>query len=331
MADRPAQNNTSSDEIDLGQLFQMIGKGFHKIWIAFLRLFLFLKKYALILVGLIILGLAAGYGLNQIIDKKLKIEVIVKPNLESKNYLYNVVDEIENNLRSGDTVFFKTIGADVSNLTEFKISIEPLDDQKKVETDFEYLELLEKFQSNEEFSEVIKSEFLNKSTLSHKITFLFKDSSKGKVFAGKIMDYINSNDYFNELTIISNQNAFERIKKNEIFIEQIDGLISAYSKNMIDKAEQKTDGQIVLNSEERMDVTGLFALKNRLIQDIEEKRLELKEQKEPVNVVNFGKPQQVKKAFFGKSIVVIPLILTILFFGILMLIEINKRAISLKQ
>ena len=47
MAEQP--NNNTSDEIDLGQLFQMIGRGFNKLGISFLRLFLYLKKRAFIL------------------------------------------------------------------------------------------------------------------------------------------------------------------------------------------------------------------------------------------------------------------------------------------
>ncbi|MEP5831285.1 MAG: hypothetical protein ABJ300_13495, partial [Maribacter dokdonensis] len=83
------QNN--SDEIDLGQLFQLIGRGFNAVFRWFLRVFLYLKKNLLILIGLVVVGFAIGYGLNQIISKKYKTEVIVKPQLESKNYLYDVV------------------------------------------------------------------------------------------------------------------------------------------------------------------------------------------------------------------------------------------------
>ena len=43
MADQPAHQNTS-DEIDLGQLFQMIGKWFNKLGVFFLRVFLYLNN-----------------------------------------------------------------------------------------------------------------------------------------------------------------------------------------------------------------------------------------------------------------------------------------------
>nr|WP_298923424.1 hypothetical protein [uncultured Allomuricauda sp.] len=330
MADQPVNKGTS-DEIDLGQLFQMVGKGFNKIGIAFLKLFLYLKKHAIILGILVVVGVGLGYGLNQISRKKMKIEVIVKPNLESKNYLYDVVAEVESNIRAKDSVFFKNIGADVTNLREFKISIEPIEDEKKEGGDLEYLELLEKFQANEEFLDFIKSELSNKSTLNHRIIFLFKNPSEGKLFAQKVMEYINSNGYFKELAITSNQNALERIKRNETFIKQIDELISIYSQSFNNQSSQTIDGRIVMDNTEKINVTGLFALKNQLIQGIERKKIEVKEQREAINIVNFGRTQQVIKPLFGEIVVLIPLIFVFAFFLWTCLGYLNKKAVELSS
>ncbi|MFT5737592.1 MAG: hypothetical protein ACI9SG_001941, partial [Maribacter sp.] len=45
MADNQANNNqNNSDEIDLGQLFRMIGNGFNSLFRGFLKVFLYLKK-----------------------------------------------------------------------------------------------------------------------------------------------------------------------------------------------------------------------------------------------------------------------------------------------
>lgn len=328
MADQPTNNNTS-DEIDLRQLFQMLGKGFNKIGIAFLRLFLYLKKNALILGILVAVGVGLGYGLNQISRDKMKIEVIVKPNLESKDYLYDVVAEIESNIRAKDSVFFKNIGVEVTGLGESKISIDPIKDEKNGKGDLEYLELLEKFQANNEFLDLIKSELSNRSTLNHRITFFFKDSMKGKVFAEKVMEYINSNEYFKELVVTSNQNALERIERNKTFIKQIDELITRYSQSFNAQSNKEIDERIVLDNTEKMNVTGLFSLKNQLIQSTERKRIEVKEQREAINIVNFGNTQKVKKVFFAKAIVLIPMSLLGLFFIFSAIRYINRKASEL--
>ena len=125
MADQPVNQN-SSDEIDLGQLLQMIGKGFNKLGIFFLHVFLYFKKNALILAALVVLGGAAGYGLKYVTSEKMQLDVIVRPNLESKDYLYDVISEIESNIRTKNASFFKEIDISIEDLKGFEISIEPV-------------------------------------------------------------------------------------------------------------------------------------------------------------------------------------------------------------
>ncbi|MRX64317.1 hypothetical protein [Maribacter luteus] len=330
MAENNTPNNTnSSDEIDLGQLFQLIGKGFNSIFRGFLRVFLYLKKNALILLGLIVLGGAIGFGLNRITTKKLKTEVIVKPNLDSRNYLYEVVDEIQSNIKAKDTLFFKDLGIDIENLDGFEVTVESLGDTRKNnEQGTEYLELLKGFEgSSEAISDIVRAEILSKSTLiNHKITFYFKDPILGQDYAKKLMAYINSNAYFNELIEIYNVNAEERIKQNTNLVGQIDGLIASYGDKLASKdSNPVTQGTISFDTEEKIDLKGLFDLKNGLLKDIESKKVELKTRTEAVKVINFGKPQQVQKAFFGKKIILIPLLLVGLFFLGSFLKFLNKK------
>ena len=325
MAEQP-KNHNSSDEIDLGQLFQMIGRGFNKLGIAFLRLFLYLKKRAFILGGLIVLGFGIGYVLSQITEEKKKIEVIVKPNLDSENYLYYVVNEVESNIKARDTIFFKSIGIQTQNLKQFEVSVEPIENEKNKKDGLEYLELLEKFQSNSRFSEIVRSELLKKSSLNHRITITFKNSEEGLDFSEKVLNYINSTDFFRRLVKTSNENAISRIKENGLIIKQIDILIDNYSKSIIEDKNQTIDDRISLDNEARMDVTGLFQLKNILIQDSEKKKIELQEQVQPVNVLNFGKPHLISKPFYGKKSVLLPTIFLLVFFAFSGMKYLDKKA-----
>ena len=271
MAEQPNRNN-NSDEIDLGQLFQMIGRGFNKLGIAFLRLFLYLKKRAFILGGLILLGFGMGYGLNQITEESKKIEVIVQPNLDTENYLYDIVTEIENNIKSGDTAFFKELGLKNIDVGQLGIKVEPIEVDKSRKGD---LELFEKFKDNPNVSDIIKNELLKNSALDHRIIFSFKNVEDGKVFAKKAMNYINSNQFFHQLIATSNENAQNRIKQNESLINQIDLLIKNYTASIGEDQRKPLDDKILLDNEKPIDITGLLQLKNRLIQNIELKKMEL--------------------------------------------------------
>jgi len=329
MAEKDIPNNTSSsDEIDLGQLFQMIGNGFKRIFKAILRTFLYLKKNAIILGVLMVLGVAIGYGLNRIVDKRMKTEVIVKPILESKNYLYDVVDEIQANIKAKDTAFFSNIGVDINDLDGLEINIASVDNiSKSSEEEIKYFELLQNFENTEAIADIVRAELKNKSSFNHRITFFYKDSKRGQEFAKKIMGYINSNEYFDGLIGIYRTNAANRVQENKVLLKQVDEIITNYAKKMAqEEAGTDASDRIVVDNQERVNITGLFDLKNDLIRDIESKNLELQERTDVIKVINFGNSQQVQKTFIGKNIVLIPFIFIVLYFLISILKYLNRKA-----
>jgi len=325
----PPNANPQSDEIDLGQLFQMIGRGFKSLFKAFLRFFVYIKRSIIKLGILGILGLVIGFGLNQIVSKKLKTEVIVKPNLESKNYLYDVVNEIQANVKAKNDAFFEELEINVEDLKGFEVTIEPVSENqsnRNIEDEMKYLELLQNFENIGIVSDVIRAEILNNSSLNHRVTFFYKDAVNGRKYAKKLMAYINTNDYFRELIEIHRENAKARIQKNNDLIIQIDQLITEYSKKMAEQEISTGEGRIVLDNEEKINITGLFDLKNNLIRDTERKKLELKERNEAIQVINFGKTQEVQKSFFGKNIILIPVILIVLYFLVDIFKLLDRRA-----
>ncbi|NAY91659.1 hypothetical protein GTQ34_06995 [Muricauda sp. JGD-17] len=330
MADQPVNQNTS-DEIDLGQLFQMIGRGVNKLGNFFLRVFLYLKKNAIILISLAIIGALIGFGLKFISEEKQQLDVIVKPNLESKDYLYDIVDEIAVNLKDKNESFFNEMGIAIDDTKGFEISIEPVkEDAKTADMELEYLEVLQKFEDTDLIADVLREELLKNTELHHRITFFYK-SEKGNVVAQKLMEYINSNAYFNELISIQTKNALETIERNESSIAQIDTLIAEYTRSMKTNSQSSEVGKIVLENEDELNVGALLNLKNRMIQEIQTKRMELKAQSATLSIVNFGKPHKSIKPLFGKKIVLIPTILVSLFFVLSFLRYLNRKALELEK
>lgn len=329
MADNQTQNS-NSDEIDLGQLFQLIGNGFKKLFTTLLRLFLYLKKNALILLLLIIVGIGIGFGLNQISVKEMKTEVIVKPQMESKNYLYDVVNEIQANIEAKNLEFFQNIGLKRDDLKALKIEIVPIDDGKlSSDNEMKFLELLQSFENTDAVADIVRAELQNKSSFNHRIIFYYKDANKGQLFVENMMEYINSNAYFDGLIEVYRENAETRIEENKSLLKQVDELISNYSKQMNQKDSYAGADRIVLDNQERINITGLFNLKNNLIRDIEKKKLELKQKTDAIKVINFGSPHEVIRPFFGKKIVFIPLILIGMFFVFSFLKYLNKKTSEL--
>lgn len=326
MADQPVNQN-NSDEIDLGQLFQIIGKWFNKLGIFFLRVFLYLKKNAIILMALVVLGGAIGYGLKFITSEKLELNVIVRPNLESKDYLYDVISEIESNIKDKNKVFLNRLDIVEEDLKGFEISITAVkkEDGESGDKELEYLEVLQKFQNTDLIADVVREELLKKTELNHRIAFTYKNT-KGEEIARKLMDYINSNGYFTELLSVQRANIKDRIEKNEVLIAQIDSIIQSYSRNLNKQSSPLEMGKLVLQNEEKLNVAGLITLKTELIEDIEEKKIELKQLTGPISIINFGNPHQVSKTFFGKKIIILPLLFLGGFFLLSFLKYLNRKA-----
>ncbi|SEL83549.1 hypothetical protein SAMN04488008_10616 [Maribacter orientalis] len=323
------KTQNSSDEIDLGQLFHLIGKGFNAIFRFFLRVFLYLKKNIFILIGLVILGLVIGYGLNKIISKRLKIEVIVKPQLESKNYLYDVINEVQSNISAKDSVFFKSIGIEKIDFSGLEVTISRVVEDVNSESDIKYLELLQSFENTDAISDIVRAELQNKSSFNHQITFYYKNAEFGKDFVNKILEYINSSKYYNGILEVYRSNAAYRIKEDEYLLKQVDEIISNYTNSLASKSNNTVSERIVLDNQEQVNIADIFEYKTGLIRDIETKKLELIERTEPVSIINLGQPQEEHKSFFGKNIVLIPFIFILVFFIISILLFLNKKSKTL--
>ncbi|HET8737407.1 MAG TPA: hypothetical protein VFM69_12485 [Pricia sp.] len=332
MADyKPVQQQPESDEIDLGQLFRMIGRGFNRLFRGFLRMFLYFKKHFWKLAILVGIGLAIGYGLKFLISDKLKTEIIVKPNFDSRDYLYDVVEEIDANLKSKDTTFFKDLGIVVSELKSLAITIEPIKEEKEEENreeDLKYLQVLQSFEGDSFISDVVKSEILKKSGMNHRITIFYKNPLAGREATHRLMEYINDNSYFNQLKQVYNQNALSKIARNEALIEQIDTLVEGYTNNLM-QGDRIDQGTVVLENEKTLEIPGLLTLKNALIKEIERKKVELAEQKNTISIINFGRNQKVKVPIYSRGILVIPFILVVLFMLVSLLKYLNQKSSEL--
>ncbi|WP_299798818.1 hypothetical protein [uncultured Maribacter sp.] len=328
-SNQPPATQTNSDEIDLGQLFQLIGRGFNAIFRWVLRVFLYLKKNMLLLIGLVVVGLAIGYGLNKIISKKFKTEVIVKPQIESKNYLYDVVNEIQSNIKSKDTLFFQSIGVENIDFNGLNIKISRVAEVGNSESDLKYLELLQSFENTDAIADIVRAELQNKSSFNHRITFYYKNADFGREFAQKVLNYINTNSYFNRFLEVYRSNANARIDEDQKLLTQVDQIITNYTTGLAAKGSTSTNERIVLDNQEQVNIADIFEYKTGLIRDIEAKKLELEERTVPVSVINLGQPQVEQKSFFGKSIVLIPVIFVSVFFILSVLVYLNRKSKSI--
>ncbi|MCO5724221.1 hypothetical protein [Robiginitalea marina] len=319
----------TSDEIDLGQLFKLIGKGFQKMFRGFLLIYLYFKRNFFWFAGLGVLGVLTGYLVNRLVEPLQKLDVIVTPNLDNRNYLYDVVAELQSNLKAKDTAFLRSQGIPVNSVEGFDLEITDLR-TKSTNTpgDSELLELMKDFGNSPAIGDLVREALREKTTKDHRITFYFKDPIAGEAIAGKFMEYFNTNAYYSQLLETQRKNAQERIQRNDSLVKQIDQLINNYTEQM-NREQGGTEGRLVLENQEPLNVPSLFELKNQLIRDTEAKRLELDMKQEAITIVSFGKPHKVIKPLALKNIVLFPLLFIGGFLVVSMVRYLNRKSMEL--
>ncbi len=313
-------------------MFDLIGRGFNRLFRVFLRLFLYLKRNIIWLAGLIVIGVAAGLLLRTIVVEKQQLDVIVTPQLNNVEYLHDVVAQIQADLNARDTTLLRRMGLDLDQPDKIQIELVPIRDAKTPANSnrMAFLDVLKEFEESDAIDDIVRSELQNQTTSDHRLSFYFKDPVSGEAFARKTIEYINNNEFYKELNAIYLENAENRIRRNDSLITQIDVLIRNYTDRLA-REQSGSSGQLMLEDEESLDVPSLFELKNELIRASEEKKLELVRRKTPIRVVNFGKPHKINKSLFGKRIVLIPSLLLLAFFLVSIIRYLNAQAERLKQ
>ena len=332
MADnQPNSVHKNSEEIDLRELLRLLSRGMQGIGNSVLRTFIFFKKNILKLIGLIIIGVAIGFMLNNLMTKKYKTEVIVKPNFNSKEYLYDVIDEIQAKLIAKDSNFFKDLNIDIDKVSGLSIQISPIENEDKevdnTKRDTDYLKVLQEYKENDFVIDAVRLEILKKIIFTHRITFTFKNLEKGEEYSKILVDYINSNPYYSDLQKVYKKNSETRIESNSKLIAQIDDLVDKYANQLSDvNSTGNIQTPVILDAEKSLDAPGLLTLKNKLIAEIEENHIRLAELENPISIINFGKARKVEKRFFTNATILAPIILVLGFFLMMFIKFLDKKS-----
>lgn len=263
-----ASNPQPSEEVDLGQLFKIIGNGFRslfqfigsifkQLFLAFVWLVFFLKKRAIILLIAAAVGLALGLVLNKTSLPIYKSSISVKQNYPTGQNLYGSIEYYNGLLKDRDYEVLGRvlgIGEDVSNeIVEF--SIEPIiTDNDRVVMFDQYITELDSLAASkveyEDFIDNIEDYKHRNQQISIKSTTRVNFKS---VFEN-IVDNINSNSFFkNEQA----KDIFE-LEESKAAIEkalvQSDSLQRTYKRVLEQQMDAKSGAEIGITFEGDNDI-----------------------------------------------------------------------------
>lgn len=258
----------ASEEIDLGQLFKLIGDGFNKLFRfienickglfhVFIIFLLFIQKHFLkfMIVGLI--GIGTGWYWDTVTDPIYRSSMIVQPNFNSTQQLYNNV-EFYNDL--AEEKAYKTLAAslkisDLEAQTIIKIEIEAFtDDNQKLKQFSNFVSTLDSTsRASLSYKDYLEN-FNNIQARFHKIELDSKNPEVAKKCQNAIVRSIENNKYFKTQKLTNDLN----IKLSETNIDdqlkQVDSLKIFYQELKLlelKKPEGTSETSINLSSDSK--------------------------------------------------------------------------------
>ncbi|WP_410006583.1 hypothetical protein [Aequorivita nionensis] len=308
----------SSEEVDLGYLFRSIG-GFFKKLIKLLFLVLaFFKKYLIVLIVLILVGFGLGYYLDS--DSKLiyNNELIVIPNFESTDYLYEKVKAINAKKEAKDSIFFKSfLGEDHQDF--IKIEIEPIIDvysfmaEKK-----ENLETLKILYDDKDAEEFLTDITISKYYKYHKISIICKGNNSEQI-SKNILKFFNSNEHFKLYQKVGIKDTEIQISQNANMISQVDSIL----KNVSENTKKNQSQTVYINTQ-----TELYQMVN-IKQALLNNRLKLQtkyiDQNEIIKLVSGNYNLQLRGISALPNKIKIPIYLLLIFSIVSFLIYLYKK------
>lgn len=347
MAEQPQK--TSSDEIDLGQLFQLIGRSFRKlfdfissifkgIFHLFILFLLFLQKNFIVLATAIVFGVVAGFLLDTLLPQRYISKMVVEPNFNSAQQLYNNINFYSDLAKSEDsTTLSKALRIEVSEAASIKeVFVDSYSDEnQKIRLFDKFIRELDTTTVKALDYESYLKNFNSLDARFHQISIISTDFSVAKKTQSAIIASIAANDYFrlqkniNDINIRLQDSIYKRQ------LTEIDSLQELYKMVLVKEAEKPMQGtniNLAENGESQNKELALIqereVLKNRLVNLNEEKA----NKSSILNVISDFPDQGVKlRGFWNRFLYLIPFALLVIAVLILLFIELNKYLVEYRN
>jgi len=341
MNDQIPKQQQSSDEVDLGQLFQLIGNGFKKLFrfigdifkgvFNLLILFLvFLQKHIIKFAIAGFLGLAIGIYVDLNKDPEYLSTMVVEPNFNSVQQLYNNIHFYNELAEAKDsTALAEALEINVklaSSIKEFTVESYSDENQKVLLFD-KFVRSLDTTTQKAIDMEAYLRNFNSYDARFHTISVTASNNSVARKIQPAIINSISRNDYFNLQKDISDINIQLQDSIYGKQITEIDSLQLLYKRVMLkeaDKAMQGTNINLGENggkeNKELSLINKMEELKNSLVKLNEEKA----NKSSILNVISAFPRQGVEvKGIWNSYKFLIPAFLILLTGFLLVLVSLN--------
>ncbi|NKI26862.1 hypothetical protein HCG49_09830 [Arenibacter sp. 6A1] len=253
---QPSKTNSNSEEIDLGQLFQMIGNVFNKffrfignifkgIFSTLVVFLLFIQQHFLKFVIAGILGLALGVYLDIKKEPVYTSSMVVEPNFNSAQQLYNNINFYNELAEAKDSVALaEALDITVKEaraLKKFKVD-SYVDENQKVKLFDAFVRSLDSTTKATMDMEKYLKNFNAMDARFHTISVIASNNTIAKKLQPFIINSISRNEYFQLQQSINDQNLNLQDSLYKKQLMEVDSLQSLYKRIMVKEAEKPMQG-----------------------------------------------------------------------------------------
>jgi hypothetical protein len=311
------KQSNNEEEVDLGSLFIIIGRGFSKffnfigsifkgIFHFFIVVLIFLKVNSIKIGIAVVLGALFGYFLEFNKEDSYVSEMLLQPNFESTRQLYDNLSYYNDLVKQRDTVSLqKTLYLSKNYAASLKkFTIEPIKRESDIIKGYSQLvsavdSTVVKSYSYDDF----KKSFEDSDYKIQKITVIAEKSDVFNKLGDVIISDVIYNKYFKRKKNISNENLNRTDSLLRRNLGQIDSLRKVYMQVMLEESKKQSTGtSIDLGGQKRTTKElELFETSREINEDIKEIGELKSEQYEVINVVSNFQAVGKKVGGFSKN------------------------------
>jgi hypothetical protein len=296
----------NEEEVDLGSLFVIIGRGFSNffnfignifkgIFHALIVTLVFLKLHIVKIGIAAILGGVLGIYLEVKTPERFGSDLLVEPNFKSARQLYNNVNYYNDLVKQKDTASlaqtFKLDKETAASLKEF--TIEPVRKENDIINSYNDFILKVDTTTVKSYTfEEFKASFKDLDYKIHQINVIAEKNDVFKSLDDVIISSVVKNKYFNRLKYLTNENLNRTHSLLRQNLGQIDSLRKVYMQVMIEEAKKQSSGtNIDLGGTKRTTKElELFETNRKINTDLEGVVIERSEKYEVINVISNFQP-----------------------------------------
>ena len=340
--------NNNEEEVDLGSLFVIIGKGFKNffnfigsifkgIFHRFILILIFLRFHLIKFAVAALIGAIAGFFLENSKEIKFSSNLIVQPNFESAQNLYKNINYYNDLITQKNTQelssIFKLDSSKAASLRKFEIT--PITNRNDVINAYDkfILEVDTLTVKSYDFDDFEKN-FTDFDYLNHEIEVVATVNDVFSSLDNIIIETVEKNQYFNRIKKLTNENLTRTDSLLRENLIKVDSLRQVYMRVMLEESKKEFTGTSIDlgGTKTSAKEIELFRTDREINEDLGLIAESIGEKSEVINIVsNFQSIGYEVKGITKNYIFIVAGLSVILVLLIILFLDLNRYLDSYKK